>query len=125
MTKRELVWIAELWRPFRIYMVLILGMTLVSTVVLISLPLILKRIFDGLQAGLTERSLVSAVLLYFGIGSLDWALVTSLIFMRGTMNYRFESAARIRAYAHLVRHSAAFFQRLRTGDLVTRLTDDV
>src|SRR5439155_1655880 len=65
------------------------------------------------------------VLLYLGLGTLEWALATLLVFLRGTMNFRFESAARERAYAHLVHHAPGFFQRFRTGDLVTRLTDDV
>ncbi len=85
----------------------------------------LKRAFDGLEGDLTANALLAAAALYLGLGTLDWVLATGLIFARGTMNIAFEAAARRQAYARLVRQAPGFFQRFRTGDLVTRLTDDV
>lgn len=125
MTRHEARWIVHLWRPFGGWLALILLATLFATVARVGMPLALKRAFDGLAGGITETGLLWAVLLYLGLGAIEWTLSTLLVFLRGTMNFRFESAARERAYARLVRHAPGFFQRFRTGDLVTRLTDDV
>ena len=125
MTRSDLRWILRLWRPHVVWLCSILVVTIVSVVVRIVLPLVLKRTFDGLEGQLTTAALLSATLLYFVFGTVDWILTTGLIFMRGTMNLRFEMASRLGAYRHLVRHAPGFFQRYRTGDLVTRLTDDV
>src|SRR5438552_9798181 len=125
MTRPDIRWIVRLWRPLVGWLALIVALTLVATIARVSMPLALKRAFDGFATGMTERGLLAAVLLYLGLGTLEWALATALVFLRGTMNFRFESAARERAYGSLVHHAPGFFQRYRTGDLVTRLTDDV
>jgi ATP-binding cassette subfamily B protein len=125
MISRETRWIFRLWRPFRTVLIGILVLTALSTIVHVSLPLVLKHAFDGLASEITEPALIAAVLLYLGLGTIDWFLLTILIFLRGVMNRRFEWEASRQAYAHLVRHAPGFFQRFRTGDLVTRLTDDV
>lgn len=125
MTRPERLWIVRLWRPFLGWMVLILALTFCATIARVGMPIALKRAFDGLAAGMSESGLLAAVLLYLGLGTLEWALATALVFIRGSMNLRFESAAREQAFASLVRQSPRFFQRFRTGDLVTRLTDDV
>ncbi len=125
MTRGDLLWIRRLWKPYAWVLVLIVAGTLVSTVVRVSLPLVLKRAFDGLESHLAAGALLAAAGLYLGLGTLEWLLATGLIFARGTMNIAFEAAARRQAYARLVRQAPGFFQRFRTGDLVTRLTDDV
>src|SRR5262249_18334848 len=125
MTRGEVRWIGRLWRPFAVFGVLIVTLTIVNTIARVALPLVLKRTFDGFETSLTSAGLASAVLLYLALGPFEWAGATGLIFMRGSMNLKFEMAARLNAYARLVHHAPGFFQKYRTGDLVTRLTDDV
>ncbi len=118
-------WIAGIWRPFRVRLGLIAAGQIVSMAVTASLPLVLKRLFDDLAHDPTLDELQNATLLWFGLATLDWLLAAALVLSRGTMNLRFEWAVRERAWARLVRLGPAFFQKYRTGDLVTRLTDDV
>ena len=125
MTRGEVRWIGRLWRPFAVFGVLIVTLTIVNTIARVALPLVLKQTFDGFETSLTSAGLASAVLLYLALGTFEWAGATGLIFMRGSMNLKFEMAARLNAYARLVHHAPGFFQKYRTGDLVTRLTDDV
>jgi len=125
MTRGEVRWIGRLWRPFAVLGILIVSLTIVNTIARVVLPLVLKRTFDGFETHLTAAGLVSAVLLYLALGTFEWMGATGLIFMRGSMNLKFEMAARLNAYARLVHHAPGFFQKYRTGDLVTRLTDDV
>lgn len=125
MTRGEVRWIGRLWRPFAVLGSTIVLVTIVNTLARVALPLVLKKTFDGFETNLTAAGLVSAVLLYLALGTFEWMGATVLIFMRGTMNLKFEMAARLNAYSRLVRHAPGFFQKYRTGDLVTRLTDDV
>jgi ATP-binding cassette subfamily B protein len=125
MTRRELRFIVDLWRPFWWVVALIVSLSAVASLTTASLPVYLARVFDVLAAPGPGRALSAAVLAYAAVAALEWALQTTLMFARGTMNDRFEWAARSRVFDHVIRHGPSFFQRHRTGDLVTRLSDDV
>ncbi len=125
MTRAELRFIGTLWRPWWWVLAIILPLTLISTGIKAWLPTVLARAFDGLQGPSPAEAVAAAATLYFAVGGAEWLLTAGLMFTRGTVNVLFEWKTRTRAFSHLVRHGPAFLQRMRTGDLVTRLTDDV
>lgn len=66
-----------------------------------------------------------AVLLMLLLGVAIWLTYIPLQGMRALMNARLEWAFRQQAFAATTQMGPDFFNKFRTGDLVTRLTDDV
>ncbi len=118
-------WIAGHWRPYRREIPLILVLTVANAAILIVYPLLLKRIIDGIEQSLSYAYLVHHVFILLGYGAAHFAVYASLQTLRARLNLRFEFGVRMRAFEHLLEAGAATFRRFRTGDLVTRLMDDV
>jgi ATP-binding cassette subfamily B protein len=68
--------------------------------------------------------------LSFGLGIIALSLITTLLYAfvqshRAWMNQRLEWLFRQNSFNHVTEKGPDFFNRFRTGDLVTRMTDDV
>lgn len=123
--RERLQWIVGHWRVYRGKIPLILLLTLANAVVLVAYPYLLKRIVDGVQASLTPGFLWGQVAVLFALGVLHFFIYAALQYVRATTNMRFEYGIRLRAFEHVLRMGPAFFAKFRTGDVVTRLNDDV
>lgn len=80
-----------------------------------------KAVIDAVQTGQVDR----AALWCAAAGVGQTLLYVSVQGTRARMNERIQKRARDRVFDHLLRLDAATLGRWRTGDLVTRLTDDV
>ncbi len=118
-------WILGHWAVYRGEVPLLLGLTLANALVLVAYPYLLKRIIDGIQASLTPAFLLGQVGLLFGLGVLHFFIYAVMQYRRARTNLRFEFSLRLRAFEYVLRLGPAFFSRFRTGDVVTRLNDDV
>jgi ATP-binding cassette subfamily B protein len=121
----ELRWIARAWRSYPFTLVALLLGTLAGAAASVSVPLVLRRLFDGFLQAPSADALGRSVRLYLLASGGAWALGALLMALRGPTNLRFERSVRHRVWSRLVHRSPGFFLRTRTGDLVTRLTDDV
>ncbi|MFN8547693.1 MAG: ABC transporter ATP-binding protein [Candidatus Eisenbacteria bacterium] len=128
-TRGKLRWIAEVWRPHRGALVFLFAFTLVSSAVAIAYPLVFKLVLDKLgaidgRATIEERVLRQVLLL---LGAIAVARFVAGLYpgARGYMNIRFDYDVRLRAFAAVLDKDHRFFRRFRTGDLVTRLLDDI
>ncbi len=118
-------WIARHWRPYLGEAPLIVVLTLANAAVLVVYPYLLKRIIDGIAESLDAAYLAgnAAVLVAFGV--VHFVVYAWLQTLRSRLNLRFEFGVRLRAFEHLLDAGPTLFGRFRTGDLVTRLMDDV
>lgn len=125
------LWVREQWRPYWIYGIGLVALTLVSTAVSVALPLFFKELIDRLMTGFAGLSPAEAdstrlrfILVLFGIGLLRFFGSLSPFF-RAWMNHTFDRRLRERYFDSLLEKGPAFFIKYRTGDIVTRLTDDI
>lgn len=125
MTRREWAFLGRLWRQVIGWLVAIVLITTAGMAAKALVPLALAKAFDAMGRVPGAPELGAAALAYLGIGLAERVLTGSLVFLRAALNSRFEWLTRTRAFAALVRLGPGFLQRHRTGDLVTRLTDDV
>ena len=126
LTFRERVrWILGHWAIYRGEVPLLLGLTVANAVVLVAYPFLLKRIIDGIQQSLTPGFLWGQVALLLGVGILHFFIYAVMQYRRALLNMRFEFGVRLRAFESVLRLGPLFFSRFRTGDVVTRLNDDV
>ncbi|MGE0432124.1 MAG: ABC transporter ATP-binding protein [Planctomycetota bacterium] len=151
--RRKLLWIASVWRPLTPWFLVMFAFTAFSTIVAVAYPLVFMLLIDLLRgdAGQADiypqfvRNLVGATTgapaLNDAAGGIDprvWTIVWLLVIVglvrwaagfypaaRAHVNVMIERHIRERSFARILRKGYRYFLRFRTGDLVTRLTDDI
>ncbi len=122
---KVLKWFLPYWRDRRKGLVLVLSLTAVSVAATTLYPLLFKFVIDRLVHDGDPLSSRRWVLALLGVGVLQQLIHWLLPVSRAWMNLEFAMAIRMRIFGRLLRKTAPFFTRFRSGDLVTRLTDDV
>ena len=144
-SKRRLVrygrWLWRYYRHHKRALAVLLTVSFLSSALSVVQPILLKNIFDLLQSGATKPTKLAAVsrwieqaaqasitnyvilLILFGVAA--YVVKTTLVAHRAYMNVRLEWEFRQKAFNRITGKGPDFFNRFKTGDLVTRLTDDV
>jgi len=128
---KHLRWIWGFWQPHRKWMLLLLLFTLLSSAVTIGYPLVFKFLLDALNRTLGAGDPALAA-------STTWKLVGLIAVIglarslthlypgtRAMLNAKLEMDVRQHYFSAILDKGYRFFQKFRTGDLVTRLTDDI
>jgi ABC-type multidrug transport system fused ATPase/permease subunit len=132
-TGRKIRWIWNYWRPHRGFLVFLFIFTLVSSAVTIAYPMVFKVVLDKLFKAAQEtggaasipRHTVTNVLLILaaiGFGRFVSGFYPSF---RAWMNLKIDVDVREAVFARILRKDFRFFNKFSTGDLVTRLMDDI
>lgn len=138
-----LKYIKWFWRYYRNHkrtLFVLLTFSVLSGILLVIQPLLLKNIFDLLKSGeLTRVNMpyVNELIEYLGGTSvanyslilIGFAFVWFLVYIvlvghRAYMNIRLELEFRQKAFDGITKKGPDFFNKYSTGDLVTRMTDD-
>jgi ATP-binding cassette subfamily B protein len=129
---RHLRWIAREWKGQKWFLLIMLVFTLGSSAVAIAYPIVFRKLIDLLRDVVSFPSkhpspideVNRVIMLFLAIGLAQ--LVTGFYpAFRGWVNIRFEHRLRMRYFKHITTKDYKFFQTYRTGDVVTRLTDDL
>ncbi|MBI5806538.1 ABC transporter ATP-binding protein [candidate division TA06 bacterium] len=106
-------------------LVVLLVMTVIQAALATRYPIYFKLVVDGLVNKLPTQQLNRNVLILFllGVGAalVYWVLMST----RGWTNMKVEAELRNRIFANLTRLGPSALSGYRTGDVVTRLTDDL
>ncbi len=125
-------WIFRQWKEHKQFIALLVFMTMLSTAVTIAYPYVFKKIIDSFQNIVKHKELYpnpqgivfKYIMIIFAIGFAQ--LIASLYpGLRAFMNVTFENALRLKYFKPLLEKDFTFFNKFRTGDLVTRLTNDL
>jgi ATP-binding cassette subfamily B protein len=123
---KQIRWIWRFWQPHLAWLWLLAVMTLLSAGVTLAFPLVFKYIIDQLSSGAVEdASQLSRIIWMLAIVGLVRSLANLYPAARAVVNSKLEMDVREFYFGQVIGKSQRFFQRLRTGDLVTRLTDDI
>ena len=109
------------WRPLALALVLLLGTAALNVVP----PGLLQRAIDGPIARGDAAGLWPIALLYGGAALLMFALQYAYTYFLQQAGQRALADLRTRLFDHMMHQGPAFFGRMPTGDLVTRLTSDI
>ncbi len=134
--KYYIKWIAGIYSEHKLYVLFLLFLTVFTTAVTTLYPLVYKYIIDQLTLNMTlfeegrlsieqaleQRNSLILILLVFGVAMV---LTNIYPYMRGRLNMLFEISLRKKFFEIIVNKSYRFFQEYRTGDIATRLTDDL
>ena len=131
-TNYYIKWIYNQWKDHKKFIALLIFMTMLSTAVTIAYPYVFKKIIDSFQNIVKHKDLypnpqgivIKYILIIVAIGLAQ--LIASLYpALRAFMNVTFENSLRLKYFKPLLEKDYNFFNKFRTGDLVTRLTNDL
>jgi len=135
-------WLWSYYRGYGYVLAVLLLLTPVQTVLQVSIPRLIEFTVDFVKTSTVPSNAVATWLAAFGA---DYGLSTAATYAlslvalglcasalycfvqshRAWMNIRLEWAFRQRAFDGITLRGPDFFNKFRTGDLVTRMTDDV
>jgi len=138
---RYMKWFWRYYRRHKRALSVLLTLSFVSSAFLVVQPILLKNIFDILKSGETRPTrlvFLSELIEYLGQGEIGNYVAMLILFglagfvvrsilvgHRAYMNIVLEWEFRQGAFADITDKGPDFFSKFKTGDLVTRLTDDV
>jgi ATP-binding cassette subfamily B protein len=117
--------IVSLFKPYRFRLVIVLALIVVSSAVSIANPFLLRRALDK---GLIDHDgavLTATVLAMIGIALFSQATSVWQTFLSNVVGQRVMHDLRAAVYRHLQRMSLAFFTRTRTGEVQSRIANDI
>ncbi|MEA2179582.1 MAG: ATP-binding cassette, subfamily bacterial, partial [Solirubrobacteraceae bacterium] len=122
---RELRRITRLFRPYRARLSLVLGLIVVSAGLGIVSPFLLREVLD---VAIPERD--TTLLAWLVLGMIAISIATGVLgvaqtWLSNVVGQRVMHDLRTAVYRHLQRLSLAFFTRTRTGEVQSRIANDI
>ncbi|HZT75798.1 MAG TPA: ABC transporter transmembrane domain-containing protein, partial [Vicinamibacterales bacterium] len=119
--RRALSFIVPYWRR----LLLVVGLSAVSTALSLYLPLLSRDFVDGALLGKSTATLVRVALLFAGASAAGFLInvLSGLRYTRVSADILFDM--RLEMYRHLQRLSPRFYARTRMGDIMSRINNDI
>ena len=126
-----LAWIWSYWRPHRGFLVFLFVFTLVSSAVTVAYPMVFKLVLDHLARAAKEtggkipEAAVRRVLLFLGAIAVGRFVAGFYPSFRAWMNLKIDIDVREAVFRRILHKDFRFFHKFATGDMTTRLMDDI
>ncbi len=134
-------WFWRFYSGHKRALTLLLTLSLVVSALVVIQPLLLKNVFDLMKSGTTKSislPYISEAIEYVAAGEISNYIIMMILFGAATLithfilvghraylNLKLEWEFRQSIFASVTDKGPDFFNRFTTGDLITRLTDDV
>ena len=123
--QRDTARILALFRPYRIRLAAVLALIVVSSGVAILQPFLLRQALDVGILQHDETVLTVTVLAMIGIAIFTNATSVWQTYMSNVVGQRVMHDLRAAVYQHLQKMSLSFFTRTRTGEVQSRIANDI
>ena len=129
---KHVKWVINEWKNYKGLVVIMISLTVLTSFISSVYPYLFKVLIDKIdflqknQADYSDpmKEIYRFIWVILGIGCVQ--LVTSIYpGVRGWINMKFEHSLRMRYFTDITEKDYKFFNKFRTGDLVTRLTNDL
>src|SRR5688500_14183673 len=117
--------VAILFKPYRVRLAAVLGLIFLSALLGIVAPFLVRDIFDVALPEDDDRLLTFLVLGLIGIAVVTGVLGVVQTWLSNLVGQQVMHDLRAAAYRHLQRLSLAFFTRTRTGEVQSRIANDI
>jgi len=127
----HLRWIRRFWQPHLVWLWVLFTLTLLSSGVALAFPLVFRYVIDFLETSLADANPEIAA-------TVTWRAIWIFVFIglarsfshlypgfRAMLNAKIGMDVREYYFTLILGKGYRFFQKFRTGDMVTRLTDDI
>ena len=122
---RTVRWLFDIWRNEKRLAAFLVVMSVLNAILAVAYPYFLRAVIDGITGGASRGFIARNVLILVALGCGNFVAYSCMMGTRAWTNIRMERDIRQRMFEHLIRLGRSFFQKFRTGDIVTRLTDDL
>jgi ATP-binding cassette, subfamily B, bacterial len=122
---RELRRIAGLFRPYRVRLSAVLALIVVSAVLGMASPFLLREVLDQAIPQGDTTLLTWLVLGMIAVAVITGVLSVAQTWLSNVVGQRVMHDLRTAVYRHLQRLSLAFFTRTRTGEVQSRIANDI
>src|SRR5256714_6149146 len=113
------------YRPYRANVAIGLGLVIVSSALASVVPLFLRRALDGIRAGVALGNIWFLALAMVGLALVAGALRYWMRDLLNGVSRWIEYDLRNALYASLEALDPSYYSRMRTGDLMARMTNDL
>src|SRR5204862_1961967 len=117
--------IARLFKPYRGRLSVVLALIALSAVISLASPFLLRRILDYAIPQRDNAELTLLVASMIGVSIATGALGVAQTWLSNVVGQRVMHDLRSAVYRHLQRLSLAFFTRTRTGEVQSRIANDI
>jgi ATP-binding cassette, subfamily B, multidrug efflux pump len=118
-------WFSPFWKSHRPWMLFVLLLTVMAVVVGTLYPLMFKFVIDRIVHDNDPLGSRKWVLALLGAGAIQQFVQWLLPVSRARMNLEMAHDIRLHLFQRILKKTTPFFSRFRSGDIVTRLTDDI
>ncbi len=123
--KLNMGWIFRFYGPLKRRLILLALQSVAVAALSAIIPFFYIRIIDGIQNDISSEFILKSVLLLLVLGILRFVVSVTNATRRAKTNIELEWQFRQKTFERLISLDQSFYTRFRTGDIVTRLTDDV
>jgi ATP-binding cassette subfamily B protein len=117
--------IARLFRPYRGRLVVLLGLIVVAACVGVVSPFLLRAVLDTAIPEKDTKLLTFLVLGMIAVSVTSGAIGVAQTWLSNSIGQKVMHDLRSAVYAHLQRMSLAFFTRTHTGEVQSRIANDI
>src|SRR5215208_7022215 len=117
--------IARLFKPYRKRLFVVLALIAFSAIISLASPFLLRRILDHAIPERDNSELTLLVAGMIGVSIATGALGVAQTWLSNVVGQRVMHDLRSAVYRHLQRLSLAFFTRTRTGEVQSRIANDI
>ncbi|MBN1503730.1 MAG: ABC transporter ATP-binding protein [Candidatus Eisenbacteria bacterium] len=122
---RTMKWLFEIWRKKKRLAAFLVVMSVLNAALAVAYPYFLRAVIDGITSRASSEFIARNILYLIAVGFVNFVAYSFMMGTRAWTNIRLERDLRQRMFEHIIRLGRGFFQKFRTGDIVTRLTDDL
>jgi ATP-binding cassette subfamily B protein len=112
-------------RPYRWALAVLLLVTIVDSLIVVTIPLLLKAVIDDGILKRDVRVIVVIAIVVAALSLLDAAVQFAQTYFSAQVGQGVSYDLRMQVFDHVQRQPIAFFTRAQTGSLVSRLNTDV
>jgi ATP-binding cassette subfamily B protein len=117
--------IARLFRPYRLRLTAVLGLIVVSALVSMATPFLLRDVLDEAIPNSDTHLLALLVAGMVAVAITTGVISVGQTWLSNSVGQRVMHDLRVSVYRHLQRLPLAFFTRTRTGEVQSRIANDI
>ncbi len=117
--------VIRLYRPYRWQLSVVIGLVLVTAALNVATPLLLRQVIDGALVDRDRAELIWLVAAMILVAAASGVFNIIQAYLNTGVGLNVMRDLRRRVYSHLQKLSLSFFTRTRTGEIQSRVSNDV
>ncbi|MCX8059062.1 MAG: ABC transporter ATP-binding protein/permease [Spirochaetes bacterium] len=123
--KKLLKYILKYWKEHKWRISILIVFSIISTIIMVYWPVILKNVIDSITENLKLNNVLKNLFIFVILSFLFVFFYTSIQLNRIFINRSFFFKMTLDLVIFILKQSKKFFNKFKTGDILTRIIDDI